>query len=176
MRPIVLATIPLLAALTAIPATAQVRAEVRLGIPIGNHQVVVTYRPERMPREVRIYDYDRRDYGDWNRDRDYRRWQPITVYFYAGRYYERPFRYARPVVIYRYRDRYFFPPRDGRWERAYGRDNDWGRGYDRDRDDRYGRDRDDRNDRDRDDRYNDRGDRNQNDRGVPPIRGGRSRP
>jgi len=168
MRPVVLATLPLLAALATSPVAAQINAQVRLGIPIGNHQVVISYRPERLPREVRVYDYDRRSYGDWDRERDYRRWRPVTVYFYAGRYYERPFRYARPVVIYRYRDRYFYPPRDGRWERQYGRDNDWGRRDDRDRDDRNGRDRDDR--------YNDRGDRNQNDRNVQPIRGGRSRP
>ena len=168
MRPTILATIPLLAALAASSATAQINAQVRLGIPIGRSHVVITYRPEPMPREVVVYDYDRRSYGDWDRDRDYRRWQPITVYFYAGRYYERPYRSARPVVIYRYRDRYFYPPRDGGWERQHGRDNDWGR-----RDDRN---RNDRNARDRDDRSNDRGGRSQNDRNVPPIRGGRSRP
>jgi hypothetical protein len=168
MRPTILATAPLLAALAASPAGAQVTAHVHIDIPIG-HRGPVIYRPEPAPREVVIYDYDRHGYGDWDRDRDYRRWQTITVYFYAGRYYERPIRGARPVVIYRYRDRYFFPPRDHRWEQQHGRDNDWGRRDDRDRDDRY---RDDRNGRDRDN-GNGHGRGNQK---VPNIRGGRSRP
>jgi hypothetical protein len=160
MRPTILATIPLLAMLAAPAATAQVNAQIRVGIPIGRHEVVINYRPGPAMREVNVREYDRRTFGDWARGRDYRRWQPVTLYFYAGRYYERPFRYARPIVVFRYRDRYFFPPRDAGWERQHGRDRDWGR----------------QDDRDRDDRYNDRGDRNQGPPVVPPTRGGRARP
>ncbi len=159
MRPTILATIPLLATLAAPPATAQINAQIRVGIPIGRHEVVIGYRPGPARREVKVRDYDRRTVGDWNRAQDYRRWQPVTLYFYAGRYYERPFRQARPIVVFRYRDRYFYPPRDAGWERQHGRDRDWGRGSDRD--DRAARDRDDRN---------------QRNPGVPPVRGGRSRP
>jgi hypothetical protein len=157
MRPTMLATVPLLAALISSPAAAQITARVHIDIPIGRGPDV-RYPPEAASREIRIYDYDRDDYGDWDRDRDYRRWQPVTVYFFAGRYYERPIRGGRTMIIYRYGNRYFFPPRDTRWEQRYGRDNDWGRRDDRDdrsardRDNRNGRDRDDRNARDRDDR------------------------
>jgi hypothetical protein len=172
MRSTILATVPLLAALAASPVSAQITARVHIDIPIGRRGPEVVYRPEVLPREIRIYDYDRRDYGDWDRDRDYRRWQPVTVYFFAGRYYERPVRGARAVVIYRYRDHFFFPPRDSRWERQHGRDNTWGRRDDRDRDDRN-RDRDDRNGRDRDDRNGNDRDRNPR---IPDDRGGRSRP
>lgn len=187
MRPTVLATAPLLAALATMPAAAQVTAHVHIDIPIGHRDPVVVYRPQPGPRDVVVYDYDRDDYGDWDRGRDYRRWQLVTLYFYAGRYFEQPIRGARPVVVYRYRDRYFYPPRDARWEQRHGRDNDWGRRDDRDRDDRYDRDRNDRNDRNdrsQDSRtgrdQSDRGGRQQdprsNDHRVPDVRGGRSRP
>ncbi len=198
MRPTILATAPLLALLTASPAGAQITAHVHIDIPIGHRQSDVVYRPEAAPREVRIDEYDRRGDGDWDRGDAYRGWSPVTVYYFAGRYYERPFRGARAIVIYRYRGRYFFPPRDVRWEQRYGRDRDWGRSDNRDRDDRGQYNRDDRGPNHRDDRgqYNrdDRGANHRDDRGgsshadrgqgsndratppVPNVRGGRSRP
>jgi hypothetical protein len=127
MRPTMLAVIPLFAAIAASPATAQINARVHVDIPIGRDQSEVIYDQGYLPPELTVYDYDRNDYGDWDVDGYYQYWQPVTVYFYLGRYFERPIRGARPFVIYRYGNRYFFPPRDVRWEQRYGRNNNWGR-------------------------------------------------
>lgn len=174
MRPTIFATAPLLALLATTPVGAQVTARVHIDIPIGHRQPEVIYRPAPPPREVRIYDYNRRDDGDWDRADAYRRWSPMTVYYFAGRYYERPIRGARPMVIYRYQGRYFYPPRDSRWEQRYGRDRDWGRGDYRDRDDRGRGAPDNRGRGARDNRG-----QGSFDRPAPPVpnaRGGRSRP
>ncbi len=127
MRPTMLAVIPLLAAFAAAPATAQINARVHLDIPIGRNQPELIYDQGYLPPEIAVYDYNRDDYGDWDVDGYYQYWQPVTVYFYLGRYFERPIRGARPFMIYRYGNRYFFPPRDVRWEQRYGRNNNWGR-------------------------------------------------
>jgi hypothetical protein len=141
MRPTMLAVIPLLAAIAASPATAQINARVHIDIPIGRAQPDVIYDQGYLPPEVTVYDYDRDDFGDWDVDGYYQYWQPVTVYFYLGRYYARPIRGARPFVIYRYGNRYFFPPRDVRWEQRYGRSNNWGHRDYQYRDNGYGRDR-----------------------------------
>ncbi len=162
MRPTMLTVIPLLAAIAASPATAQINARVHIDIPIGRYQPEVIYDQGYLPPEITVYDYDRDDYGDWDVDGYYRYWQPVTVYFYLGRYFERPIRGARPFVIYRYGNRYFFPPRDVRWEQRYGRNDNWGRRDDSYRNDRYIQDRGDRdqNLRARDDRGRYNGGRN----------------
>jgi hypothetical protein len=97
MRIRLLATLPLLAALALTPrhGSAQISATIHLGRPI----VVGTYEPTR--------------YGDWHSN--YRRWRPVTVYYYNGRYYPRAIRGARPVQIYRRQNEYFLPPRDAAW-------------------------------------------------------------
>jgi hypothetical protein len=97
MRIRLLATLPLLAALTVTPrpSSAQISATIHLGRPI----VVGNYEPTR--------------YGDWHSN--YRRWRPVTVYYYNGRYYPRAIRGARPVQIYRRQNEYFLPPRDAAW-------------------------------------------------------------
>jgi hypothetical protein len=166
MRPTMLAVIPLLAAIAASPATAQINARVHIDIPIGRYQPEVIYDQGYLPPEISVYDYDRDDYGDWDVDGYYRYWQPVTVYFYLGRYFERPIRGARPLVIYRYRDRYFFPPRDVRWEQRYGRNYTWGRRDDY-RDNRYIQDRGyrDQSLRARDDRGQSNGGRNYQNQG-----------
>jgi hypothetical protein len=141
MRPTMFALVPLLAVFATPPAGAQITARFHIDIPIGRDQPEAYYGQGYLPREITVYDYDRDDYGDWDLDDYYQDWRPVTIYFYLGRYFERPIRGARPIVIYRYRNRYFFPPRDVRWEHRYGRTNNWGRRDDRDRDDRYIQDR-----------------------------------
>ena len=162
MRPTMLAVIPLLAAIAASPATAQINARVHIDIPIGRDQPEVIYDQRYLPPEITVYDYDRDDYGDWDVDGYNQYWQPVTVYFYLGRYFERPIRGARPFVIYRYGNRYFFPPRDVRWEQRYGRNNNWGHRDYQYRDNGYARDRGylDQGVRARDDRSQYNGSRN----------------
>ena len=168
MRPTMLAMIPLLAAIAAPPATAQINARVHIDIPIGRTQPEVIYDQGYLPPEITVYDYDRNDYGDWDVDGYNQYWQPVTVYFYLGRYFEFPIRGARPFVIYRYGNRYFFPPRDVRWEQRYGRNNNWGyRDYQYQyRDNGYARDRG----------YLDQGVRGRDDRSQYNYYGSRSYP
>jgi hypothetical protein len=98
MRVSKLAYLALFGALAAAPkhATAQISVNLRFGRPL----VVTSYAPEV--------------YGDWRTD--YRRWQPVTVYYLNGSYYPRSVRGARPVVVYRSHNQYFFPPRDQDWD------------------------------------------------------------
>jgi len=80
MRTSYLATIPLLAALGAVPAAAQVR--VHLDIPIGGRPPA--YAVQRRPLVIEQYDTYR--FGDW--DSYYDDWVPETVYYYNGYYYD----------------------------------------------------------------------------------------
>lgn len=105
---------PLLVALIAAPAPAQVSATIQIG-PIGGP----VYRRPAGPPPIVIVDYDRGRHGRW--DRDARYWRPVTVYVVGGRFYERPWGNARPVTVFRYRDQFFFGPRDRDWERQ----RDW---------------------------------------------------
>jgi len=71
------------------------RIDPRLGAEIG----VVDFSPERA--------------GDWRRN--YRRWTPVTLYEFRGRYYPNTAPGARPVAMYRFQNEYFLPPRDQAW-------------------------------------------------------------
>src|SRR5262245_56574317 len=67
-------------------------------------------------RYVDLYDYDPYYYGDWRYN--YRRWSPVVIYEYDGRYYPYRYRGGRAVQVYRNRNGYFLPPRDRDWNRA----------------------------------------------------------
>jgi hypothetical protein len=133
-------------ALAVTPLSAQVRANVRIDIPIlGRNRPVIIDRDDRYDDRrylVEVREYSSRNHGQWKKE--YRKWRPVTLYWVNGRYYERQVRGARAVTVYFYRNQYFFEPRD--------------RDFYRYRDDH-------RNDR-RDDRYDNRDDRN--DRRDPP--------
>ena len=159
MRSRLLAATSALAVFSAVPAAAQISADIHIG-PYGGRPVYV-----REPiREVVVVPSDRYRDGDY---RDYYdQWSPVTVYVLGSRYYAQPYRNARPVVVYRYRDRYFFEPRDRGWvdyrsryqsrdalqrraeqerRERYERERILRERYERDR--RYDRDRDGRDDR-----------------------------
>jgi hypothetical protein len=90
-------TLPLFGVLALAPrqGSAQVTVTLRLGNPV----VITHYAPEV--------------YGDWHTS--YRNWQPVTLYFYNGRYYPRSVKGARSVQVYRRQGRYFLPPQDDAW-------------------------------------------------------------
>ncbi len=171
MRPLWIAAVPILATLSAAPAAAQVSARVHIDIPIGRPGPG-TYGAHR---QLVVREYDQYRFGAW--DRYYDEWQPVTVYYYDGYYYDYPIvPYAEAIIVYRFRDEMFFAPRQSEfivWQerfrsRDYGRNYNYGRDYyrpdprnvrnDRDyrndrNDQRYQQPRDDRNGRDgRDDR------------------------
>jgi hypothetical protein len=139
MRVITFATAPLLVALMASPAQAQISARIHIDIPIGRRGPVIVHRAPA-PRAVVVLQYDARRFGDWRRDA--RKWSRITLYYRDGRYYDQPWSGARAVAVYRYRNQYFFAPRDRGWDRAYGRDfdRDDGRGNGRGIGRNHGRD------------------------------------
>lgn len=122
------AAVPVLAALSAVPAGAQVSARLHLDIPLGRGAPVIYGVPRR---QVIVRDYDASRYGPW--DSDYDDWAPVTLYYYDGYYYDYPIvEYAEPVVVYSYRDEYFLPPRDHRfyvWRRNYRADGGNYRGF-----------------------------------------------
>ena len=175
-------------------ASGQISGRIRIDIPIGHPApapVVVVHRPPY--REVIVRDYLPSRYGDWRRD--YRKWKPVTLYWYDGRYYERPWDGAEVVMVYRAGHDYFLPPHEYAWyrydnrydyryqPRGYGFDDYFGRARPRD-DGRY----DGRNDRNdgRDNRYDGRDNRNDgrdnrydgrnDDRRVDPRNDGRRGP
>ena len=77
----------------------------------------VGYGPRYYSRRyIDLYAYDPYYDGYW-RD-NYRRWSPVVIYEYGGRYYPNRLRGARPVQVYRNRSGYFLPPRDRDWDRA----------------------------------------------------------
>jgi hypothetical protein len=109
MRPMHAVLIPLLTALVAAPAGAQISATIHVGpIRIGDHPVA-----HRAPRYVVVDNYSSHRFGQWKKSARF--WRPVTVYVLGGHYYERPYRGARPLVVYRYRDHYFRAPRDRDW-------------------------------------------------------------
>ncbi len=63
--------------------------------------------------ELGVFGFSAERAGDWHRN--YRRWTPITVYEFRGRYYPNPGPGARPVQIYRFQGEYFLPPADKEW-------------------------------------------------------------
>ncbi len=120
MRFVPLASVPLLAALAAMPAQAQLSVRARIDAPLVRRAppVVVARRP--VVRPLAVLSYSTRRIGPWQQS--YRQWQPITVYYSAGRYYRAPVPRARPVAVYHYRDHYFFAPHDRDWRQRH-RDN-----------------------------------------------------
>jgi hypothetical protein len=125
MRASFLVAVPVLVALSTLPAEGQASARLRLDIPIGR-QPRIAYAAPRRSLVVREYDPYR--YGAW--ENYYDEWIPETVYFYDGNYYDYPIvEYAQPIVVYRYRNEVFLAPRqrefiqwrDGRNYRDLGR-------------------------------------------------------
>lgn len=62
--------------------------------------------------------YTPRRHGDWHTTSRY--WAPVTLYYFSGRYYDRPYRCSLPVELYTYHGMYFSPPADSSWVRAHG--------------------------------------------------------
>ena len=173
MRSRLLIATAALAVMAAAPASAQVSADIHIGV--GPNRGGPVYREP--VREVIVVPYEIRRHGDYRRYGG--DWRPITVYVLGNRYYAQPYRNARPVVVYSYRNNYFFEPRDRGWveyrsryqrdswgddwrerraeqdyRRQYEPYNDWReRRAEQERRDRYERDR--RDDRDRYDRNRD---------------------
>jgi hypothetical protein len=67
----------------------------------------------RFGPEIGVFNFSPDRAGDWRRN--YRRWTPVTVYEFHGRYFTNSGPGARPVMVYRYRDEYFLPPDDPAW-------------------------------------------------------------
>ena len=112
MRISMMGAVPVLAALVAVPATAQVSARVHVDIPIGRRAPLVYGAPRR---QVVVREYDPSLFGDW--DSYYDDWAPTTLYYYDGYYYDYPIvEYAEPVLVYSFRNQFFLPPRDRRFE------------------------------------------------------------
>jgi len=108
MRVPYLAAIPVLAALSAAPANAQVSARLNIDVPLGRRAPVVYGAPRR---QVVVREYDPTLFGAW--DSYYDDWAPVTLYYYDGYYYDYPIvEYAEPIVVYSYRNQFFLPPRD----------------------------------------------------------------
>lgn len=113
MRTASLLTIPLLAALLAVPtgASAQFNISVRFGTRLGPEIGLTAYSPDRM--------------GAWQNN--YRRWTPVTLYDVNGRYYRNRVSGARPVQVYYYNNEYFLPPQDQGWANRFDRRYNYGR-------------------------------------------------
>jgi hypothetical protein len=112
MRMPYLAAIPVLAALSAAPASAQVSARLHIDVPLGRRAPVVYGAPRR---QVVVREYDPSLFGAW--DSYYDDWAPVTLYYYDGYYYDYPIvEYAQPIVVYNYRNQFFLPPRDRGFE------------------------------------------------------------
>jgi hypothetical protein len=126
MRITTLLTVPILAALIALPARAQ--AQTSISVSIGTPGPAFS---------VQAYSVER--YGAW--ETNYQRWTPVTMYVVDGQYYRTQVRdrddrvVSRPVQMYSYRNQYFSPPTDQRWEgrdRRFnnrGRNGNMGRGH-----------------------------------------------
>ena len=116
MRSILIAAIPMVAALSAAPAGAQVSARVHIDIPVGRQSPAYIGGHQLLVRE-----YDPYRYGQW--ENYYDQWIPETVYLYDGQYYDYPIvAYAQPVVVYRFRNEIFFAPRQRgfvQWRQTY---------------------------------------------------------
>jgi hypothetical protein len=107
MRSPMIVAVPLLAALAAAPASAQVSARMHVQIPLGRPGEV----RRGADRRLVVHQYDARRYGAW--ESYYDQWLPETVYYYDGDYYDYPIvAYAEPIVVYRYRDDLFLAPRE----------------------------------------------------------------
>ncbi len=97
-----LAALPLLLAGLALPAQAQISADIHIGPPQrswGHEVPVVTYSSER--------------FGPWRSA--YRHWHLVSVYYANGHYYQHRIRGARRVEVYRSGNAYFLPPQEPGW-------------------------------------------------------------
>ena len=100
MRITALLTVPLVAALIALPTSAPAQTiRVSFGARLGPEVNLSAYSSARM--------------GEW-RD-NYRHWTPVTLYDVNGRYYRNSVRGARPVQVYSRNNEYFLPPQDQSW-------------------------------------------------------------
>jgi hypothetical protein len=82
---------------------------------------VVVYTPrvvvsEKFGEEIGVFGYSAERAGDWHVA--YRRWTPVTLYEFHGRYYPKAGPGSRPVAMYRFKDEYFLPPADEKWINA----------------------------------------------------------
>ncbi len=101
MRLKYLCCLPLMAALVAVPSSAQ--AQVQLKVQFGT----------RLGPEIGVYAYSQERQGDWRRN--YNKWTPVTLYDVNGHYYRTNVRGSRAVAVYSYHDEYFLPPSDQAW-------------------------------------------------------------
>jgi hypothetical protein len=76
------------------------------------YEPVVVVSP-KLGEEIGVFGFSAERAGDWHRN--YKRWTPVTVYEFHGRYYPHEAPGARPVQIYSYRDEFFLPPADREW-------------------------------------------------------------
>ena len=67
----------------------------------------------RLGPEIGVFAYSVDRAGDWRRN--YRRWTPVVVYEFRGRYFTNSAPGARPVMVYRYGNEFFLPPDDPAW-------------------------------------------------------------
>ena len=63
--------------------------------------------------EIGVFGYTPDRAGDWRKN--YKKWSPVMVYEFNGRYYQKNGPGTRAVQIYRYKDEYFLPPQDNGW-------------------------------------------------------------
>jgi hypothetical protein len=63
--------------------------------------------------QIGVFGYAADRAGDWRKN--YKKWTPVTVYEFNGRYYQNNAPGTRAVQIYRYKDEYFLPPQDDKW-------------------------------------------------------------
>ncbi len=89
-----------LAALVCVLPIASARAQsVGLSINLGNERVVAAYNPTQ--------------HGAWQTS--YKSWEPTTVYYNNGHYYDKQSKGSRAVSVYKNNDGYFLPPQDKKW-------------------------------------------------------------
>ena len=87
------------ALLCSLPVAVAHAQGVGISVKLGNAHVVAAYNPSRQ--------------GDWHTA--YTEWQPTTLYYYKGQYYDHSAKGARAVEVYRKNDEYFLPPHDKKW-------------------------------------------------------------
>jgi hypothetical protein len=69
---------------------------VSVGLDLGNARVVSSYNADR--------------HGDWHTS--YKQWEPTTLYYTNGQYYDKQTKGSRTVSVYKKDDGYFLPPQD----------------------------------------------------------------
>ncbi len=82
-----------------VPVAVAHAQSVGVSLNLGNSHVVAAYNANT--------------HGDWHTA--YTNWQPATLYYYKGQYYDHSTKGARAVALYRKDDQYFLPPQDKKW-------------------------------------------------------------